>query len=422
MVNKRCIIIGLDGVPFGLIDDLAQKGVMSNTREIISKGEFRKMESSIPEISSVAWSSIITGKNPAEHGIFGFTDIDPASLALRFPNFDDLKAKPFWELIEGKPIILNVPSTYPVKPMNGIHISGFVSTDLEKAVFPKELIAKLKGLDYRIDVDSQIAHQSLDLFLEDLQKTLEARIKTYRWLLGEKKWQVFMPVFTGTDRLMHFLWNAYEEEGNKYHGDFLDHFRQIDQMIGEIYSELKEDDLLVLLSDHGFEKLEKEVYINGILEKEGFLKLNKGKEALAQIDPSSQAFSLDPARIYLNFKNKYASGVVAKEDKEKILRELEGLFSSLEVEGKKVIRSIYQKEEIYSGPFLDRAPDLTLVGNKGFNLKARLSYNNLFDKGLFEGKHTQDDAFLLVKNCISEIKEKPSVFDIYSLVLENIGK
>ena len=35
-----------------------------------------------------------------------------------------------------KRIIINVPSTFPVKPLNGIHISGFVSLDLERSVCP----------------------------------------------------------------------------------------------------------------------------------------------------------------------------------------------------------------------------------------------------------------------------------------------
>ncbi|RKY27315.1 MAG: hypothetical protein DRP61_04410, partial [Candidatus Omnitrophota bacterium] len=66
---KKIVIIGLDGVPFELIKDLSDKEVMPNTSQIIQEGDLRRMSSSLPEVSSVAWSSIITGKNPAEHGI-----------------------------------------------------------------------------------------------------------------------------------------------------------------------------------------------------------------------------------------------------------------------------------------------------------------------------------------------------------------
>jgi len=247
--KKRVVIVGLDGVPYRLIDSLSNNGMMPEAKKIIKKGTFKQMESSIPEISSVAWSSIITGKNPGEHGIFGYTDIPIGTYRLSFPNFNNLKAVPFWQKdSEEKSIIFNVPSTFPVKPLNGIHISGFVSLDLERSVYPNSLIPKLNTLNYQIDVDSSKAHISIDMFLKDLEKTLKARIAAYRYLWEEWDWDTFMLVFIGTDRLSHFLWDAYEDESHKYHSTFLEHFHQIDEV-----------------SDHGFELLEREV--NNYIEK-----------------------------------------------------------------------------------------------------------------------------------------------------------
>ena len=76
--------------------------IMPNFKELQKNGQFQKMESSIPEISSVSWSSIITGKNPGEHGIFGFTDMIPNSYTISFPNYNNLKEKPFWQKIKEK--------------------------------------------------------------------------------------------------------------------------------------------------------------------------------------------------------------------------------------------------------------------------------------------------------------------------------
>ena len=415
---KRTVILGLDGVPFGLLKDFADKNIMPNTKEIISKGIFKKMQSSIPEVSSVAWASLITGNNPAEHGIFGFTDFRPNSYELKFPNFNDLNLPPFWNSIEGKSIIVNVPSTYPVRRLNGVHISGFVSVELEKSVYPLSLIPKLKELDYRLDVDSQLAHKSLDLFLEDLSKTLMARVQTYRFLWDYVNWQLFMFVFTGTDRLMHFLWDACEDDRHKYHSDFLNHFRRIDEIIGEINSKIGDNDLLIILSDHGFERLDKNIYINYLLKREGFLKLQDAGEAgWSHIDYSAKAFALEPARIYLHLKNKYSRGRVESEDREKILRDLEELLYSLEIDNKKVVRDIFRKEAIYAGSLLERAPDLILVGNKGFNLKAAINADKLDDKGIFNGKHTQDDAFLLVNRMV-KIPENLTVSDVVGIIKE----
>ncbi|MDD5454422.1 MAG: alkaline phosphatase family protein, partial [Candidatus Ratteibacteria bacterium] len=355
--NGRLIIIGLDGVPYGLISGLAKENIMPNMGGIIRDGVFRQMSSSIPEVSSVAWSSIITGKNPAEHGIFGFTDFPHGTYRLSFSNFKDLKAPVFWNDPPKPSVIINVPSTYPALPLNGVLISGFVAPDLEKGVYPSSFVPYLKENDYRIDVDSGKAHKSFDLFLNDLDKTLDSRKKIYEYLWKKEKWQIFMLVFTGTDRLMHFLWEAYEDKSHKYHTHFTEHFKKIDGIIGEIVKKCGDNDSIIFLSDHGFEKLEKDVNINFLLKKEGFLKFTPGeKENFSSIDYQTKAFALDPARIYINLKDKYPRGKVEQKEKDKIIEDLKVLFASLEYNGKKVIKKLFRKEEIYSGPLLEHAP------------------------------------------------------------------
>ena len=420
MKKNRTIIIGLDGVPYGLLQDLMNRGIMPNTKEKMPRGVLRKMQSSLPEVSSVAWSSIITGKNPAEHGIFGFTDLIPHSYELHFPNFNDLQSPPFWDLVQGRSVIVNVPSTYPVKKMNGVHISGFISVDFEKSVFPPSLIPTLKKFDYRLDVDSTLAHKSMNLFLKDLEENLQGSLRAYRYLWEKEEWGIFMFVFTGTDRLLHFLWDAYEKESHKFHGEFLEYFRKIDKIIGEIVSKIQEEDRLIMLSDHGFEGLDFDVYINAILKKEDYLHFgNKKEHELIHIDSSTKAFALDPARIYIHTKEKYPNGRVDRRDREKIIQDIIKLFSGLEIDKRRVIEGIYTKEDIYSGPFMDRAPDILLVGSKGFNLKGGIKQEKFTDKDIFTGKHTQDDAFLFIKGKTDKdvIPNSFNVFDVKDLVM-----
>ncbi|MCX5633310.1 MAG: alkaline phosphatase family protein [Phycisphaerae bacterium] len=417
--NKKTVIIGLDGVPFDMIKGFAQAGIMPHTTELMSGAIFKKMKSSLPEVSSVAWSSIITGENPGKHGIFGFTELVPHSYRIRFPNFSDLKMPPFWELTKETSVIINVPSTYPVRPMNGVHISGFISIEYEKSVYPPSLIPTLNSFGYRLDVDSRIAHKSMDLFIKDMDETHDARIRAYRYLWDNSDWRIFMLVFTGTDRLMHFLWDAYEDTNHKYHDFFLNYFRRIDSTIGEIASRLQDDDLLMMLSDHGFERLDKDIYLNRVLMEEGFLQFKHGQEISQEnICYGTKAFVLDPARIYLNRKGKYPAGTVDETQAQDVLSQLERLFGSLQIDGKKVIRDIYRKQQIYSGPYLDDAPDLVLVGEKGFNLKANVKASQVADKGIFTGKHTYDDAFLLVKGVSDPgiIPDEPAVSQVKGII------
>jgi predicted AlkP superfamily phosphohydrolase/phosphomutase len=414
----KTVIVGLDGVPFGLVRDLARQGVMANTARLISRGTFTKLDSSIPEVSAVAWSSVVTGENPGVHGIFGFTELVPATYKVRFPNSEDLQAPPFWERWTGRSVIINVPATYPARRMNGVLISGFVAVDFQKSVYPETLIPALAALGYRLDVDTRKAHSSLAAFLEDLDLTLESRIKSYRYLWASQEWQTFVLVFTGTDRLMHFLWDAYEEQGHEYHDRFVEYFRRIDRVIGEIHAELADEDLLLVHSDHGFERLEKDIYANYVLAESGFLRLDADRgPGLEGIDEGTTAFALDPGRIYLHRAGRYPRGRVDLAQAEKLLTNIADVFLALEVDGRKVVRAAHRKEDIYAGPFLAQAPDLVLVASEGFNLRGKAPAEVLAEKSIFTGKHTPDTGFLLVRGPVDgkPLPPRPAVSDIKAI-------
>ncbi len=415
MRKNKAIIIGIDGVPYGLMEDLSDRGVMPNFKGLRKEGVFKKMRSSIPHISSVSWSSIITGKNPGEHGIFGFTDIIPGTYSLSFPDFNGLKSNPFWqEKKDRNSVILNVPSTYPVKKLNGVHISGFISLDLEKAVYPAEYVPKLEEIDYQIDVDSSLAHKSMTLFLEKLNEVNEARIGAYKYFWEKEDWDTFMFVFTGSDRIGHFLWSAYEDKNHKFHNDFLNYFRRVDEVIGEIADRGGKDVPIIIISDHGMERLKENVNLNCFLEQTGFLKLNKSLKGYNQIDAETKVFALDPGRIYLHRKDKYPRGSVGAEEEEGIIQELIKELSRIERKGDKVVKKIYRKEEIYYGPEAERAPDLVITESPGYRLKGNINKDNLFDSDIFTGDHSLEDSFIYLRSKESKkvLPDNPNVEDV----------
>jgi len=96
MRKKKTILIGLDGVSFTMLQNLITNDVMPNFKKLSEEGVFKQLKASIPDNSAVSWSSIMTGENPGEHGIFGITDLIPNTYTFRFPNFLNLKSKPFW--------------------------------------------------------------------------------------------------------------------------------------------------------------------------------------------------------------------------------------------------------------------------------------------------------------------------------------
>jgi predicted AlkP superfamily phosphohydrolase/phosphomutase len=284
--------------------------------------------------------------------------------------------------------------------INGVHISGFVALELIDSVFPKELAGKLTDLGYKIDVDTSYAHESKSLFLRDLDDTLNKRIDVAIDIFDQEEWDVYMLVFTGTDRLSHFLWDAYEDEAHESHNDFLDHFRKIDVCIGEIYSKAEGKYTVAFMSDHGFERLNYEVFINRYLYEWGYLKLrNYPAKSLNDIDVGTTAFALDPGRIYINYEGRYPRGGVKSGDAKDIIESLNEKFGSLAIDGKKIIDEISLGKDVYHGAHTDTAPDIVLVGASGFDLKGNIKSEESYRKNdVFSGKHTYHDAFFGIRH------------------------
>ncbi len=417
-MQKRLFIFGIDGTPYRLMKEYSDKGIMPNFKKLREQYSiFCKMKSSIPDISSVSWSTIISGKNPGEHGVYGFIDLIPETYDLTFPNFATMKEKAYWQRDDKKKhVIINIPSTYPAKPMNGYHVSGFVSLDLDKATFPGKFLGELKTANYRIDVDSGLGHTDKGLFIKDLFETLDIRTKIGLQVWAEIDWDTFFFVVTGSDRIGHFLFKAFEDENHKYHEQFKEYFRKIDESLGKFLEKLNPEDSIILLSDHGMEKIKKQVYVNVYLQQEGFLQL-EGEKTYNNIKAESKAFALNPGRIYVHVEGKYPKGTVKEEEKEEVIKELIKAFDKLEFEGEKVINKIYRKEKIYNGREIDKAPDLVLMSNSGFNLKGSLQKDVIFENDIFEGKHTYDDSFFFLKtNKEIKLPEEFSVQDVLGIM------
>jgi predicted AlkP superfamily phosphohydrolase/phosphomutase len=397
--QKRACVVGLDGVPYTLLRSLMDSGVMPRTAEIVSRGIIEPMTVTLPEISSVSWSTFMTGKNPGEHGIFGFTDLKEGSYGLRFPSFGDLKAPTIWDRLGERglrSVVINQPSTYPARPIPGILVSGFVAIDLERSVAPVKHLGELERLGYRIDVDTERCKDDPDALFSELHALLDARRAAVDLFWEGEEWNLMEIVVTGTDRLHHFLWDACEDSGHPRHGDFLTYYRRVDELIHHVHELCMKSgvgDRFFILSDHGFCGVKREINVNAVLRKAGFLDLPAGVPSLEEITETTKAFALDPARIYLNTEGRFPKGSVAEGEAEILLERLVAVFERLELEGERVIRRIFTRGEAYTGSFAERGPDLLLVPRHGFDLKGRPGADEIFGERRFQGMHTWDNAF-----------------------------
>lgn len=421
--GKKLLIIGLDGVAHDMIGGNGRPSLLPSLNRFCAPLQPLKMSVSLPEISAVSWSSFMTGTQPGEHGIYGFVDLTPGTYQLRFPDFRDLKVPTFFDelgLENKRSVIINLPATYPARPINGVLLSGFVALNLENAVYPARYLPLLKQMGYQVDVDAGKGKDKKTEFLADLHCLLKTRKQVADILWEKENWDLFMFTVTETDRLQHFLYDAYGDSRHPHHQDFLNFYQEVDQVIADFLERAagREELEIILLSDHGFGPICREVYLNPILKKYGFLSLETGDaKNLARISPTAKAFALDPSRIYIHQKSKYAKGRVEAGDYNKIRQDLKRFFENYEVNGEKIISRAFFKEELYSGPQITAAPDLVLLSKPGYDLKSGFEKDQETGISHFTGMHRHDNAFFACSR--SHLVTQPwTIFDVKNLLFK----
>ncbi len=426
--TQRACVVGLDGVPCSMIRRFVDTGVMPRMGEIARAGTLHDMTVSLPEISSVSWSTFMTGKNPGEHGIFGFTDLHPGTYTQSFPSFRDLKTETIWDRLgehKMRSVVINQPATYPARPIHGALVSGFVAVHLDKSVFPARYLRTVRDLDYQIDLDLEEVRNRPDLLFPRLHGLLKVRERLMDTLWDEEKWNLMQVVITGTDRLHHFLMDAYEDESHLHHAAFLDYYRAVDAFVGRVYDRFSADSEakgFFVLSDHGFCRTRFEVNINALLVQHGYLVFaTPGASSIDAISERATAFALDPARIYLHKRGKYPRGGVAREREDALLSELADRFASLAHEGERVIRHVFYGRDVYSGPEAPNGPDLLLVPTPGFDLKGRVGAADVVAPRRLQGMHTWEDAFVATTRADLLPKDRaPVLLDVPRMILETL--
>jgi predicted AlkP superfamily phosphohydrolase/phosphomutase len=394
-----------------------KSGDLPNLARVFERGTSVEMNSSLPDVSAVAWTSVNTGMNPAKHGIYGFVDRKPGTTAMEVMTASHVRAKTIWQLASDagrRAVAINVPLSYPPQTINGVVISDFLAPALDKAVYPTTLLPVLQELGYRIDTDPWAARQSLDAFVDDFRVTAGKRAEAVLHLMDSEAWEFFMVVFMETDRLQHFMWQYMESGDPTYAPKFMDAYRQIDEIAGRIIGRLRDDDELIIMSDHGFTTLLKEVYLNVWLEQQGYLQFEEGNvKGLESMTARTRAYSLDPGRVYVNLQGREPSGTVLPDDLNEVLTELEGKLRDLRdpETGKPIVKDVFRADDIYHGPLRGRAPDVLVMPHDGYDIKGSFDSSELTGRGKLVGMHKYDNATLFVRNRKLTV-EHASVHDV----------
>ncbi|MFW9874100.1 MAG: alkaline phosphatase family protein [Candidatus Thorarchaeota archaeon] len=364
--NKKLILIGLDcATPKTLFKDFIDD--CPNIKKLLENGVFGILRSTDPPITIPAWMSMLTGKDPGFLGVYGFRHRRNYSYTdFYLANSNFIKEPKIWDILAEKDLkscIVGVPPSYPVKPVNGYLISGFMapSTSSEYTYPPilKQEIKENIG-DYILDIQFRIGNK--EKILMDLYEMTEIQFKTVKYLMKNKEWDFFLFVIIGLDRMHHAFWKYYDKQHQKYEpnnifeSEMRKYYNYLDKKIGELIELLDNNTSISIVSDHGVKPMKGCISINLALESLGLLKFKGKVEPGTRFEDSnidwSQTYAWGwggyEARIFLNVKGRESNGIINKDDYEEMREKIaEKIKTIKDDKGTSMNTKVYKPEELY---------------------------------------------------------------------------
>lgn len=290
----RVCIVGWDGATFDLIEPWVQQGLLPNIADVMQRGAHGRLRSTLPPMTFPAWSSFLTGKNPAKHGIYDFTRQRPGSYDLEFVNGGQRRAPTFWKVLSdaGKHVVsISVPCTYPPEQVNGAMLSGFDAAGIggssgkldARGMHPRSLYQELErevgGHPIGSFPIAEINDGQPQRALQKILDVIERKAATAKYLMRTRPWDCFMILFGESDGVGHHFWKYCDPESPLYansppglQDSILRVYQALDRQLGEIRQMMPEDATLLMMSDHGFGGVSNAVlYPNCWLREQGLL-------------------------------------------------------------------------------------------------------------------------------------------------------
>jgi len=354
---------------------------LNNIRRLMAGGIYGRLESVIPPITVPAWMCMVTSQDPGSLGVYGFRNrTDYSYNGLGFVTSSSIQAPAIWDQLAAankKSIIVGLPPGYPPRKLNGISIGCFLTPDTVRGEFthPPNLKTKINELvgEYPTDVKG-FRTGDKEWLKNEIFEMNRKQWKVVRWLLQEQEWDYFHFVDIGLDRMHHGFWNCFDkrhpqyEPGNPYEGSIPEYYRLLDEQIGSVLELLDEDTIVLVVSDHGAQRLDGGFAVNEWLIREGLLVLdefpsevtpfNKLKVNWAKTRVWSEGGYY--ARVFFNVKGREPQGTIHPDDYESFQDEMKARFEALTDDKGCPLKSlVFKPKEIYKN-VRNVAPDLVV--------------------------------------------------------------
>ncbi len=316
---KRALVVAVDGATRSVIERLSAEGDLPNLAALAEGGASGVLRSFMPLLSPRIWTTVATGMNPSDHGIEGWIhrgkDGEPSLY-----NSNDRKVPAVWNILEraGHRVgVVNWLMTHPPERIAGVMISDFavpgtvgrrvqLGEAFAQAMFPDAAgdgdfhvggggfaypphwqgrFERLLGVRQPLTpfenpfTDEEMLAHPMGQFYNEIFVGDETVARVALEIEETVDPDLLMVYLPGIDRLSHFLFASLvpladlpqafrlPAEARRQHSkQLLHHYRFVDAVIGKLVARYDDDDLVIVISDHGFEAPTREGQKFGIHE------------------------------------------------------------------------------------------------------------------------------------------------------------
>jgi predicted AlkP superfamily phosphohydrolase/phosphomutase len=454
----RVILIAWDGADWRILDPLLEQGALPNLQSLIDRGQKDVLRSTVPTHSWSAWPSFLTGVDPVDHGVYDILET-VAGTHKAFPvTYKSIKARTFLDDLNAADknmLLLDVPLTFPPPDVKGNLLAGGVLPKGRTFSSPGDLPETLHkaGLEWPINGMSWTTYRNKpDAYLDEAFEVTGKRIAASEWLMENTDWDLMASVWVSVDRTQHCLSNYIAPDHPDYAKNkdsrigkkVADIYRQLDDSIGRMVAGARPDDIILFISDHGFQSCTRAVHMDHLLKDFGFLEFSAsnvvfgpmqwgpvrtvarkvydlfglhGKVSLPQTVNWSKSKAFTSIRstgegISINLAGRELDGIVDPADYDKVRDAImDRLESYVDPKtGKKPVKEIYKREEVFEGKYADEAPDILMVPNEGYSLTHAKS--SIEDADWVSGDHRMEGTIVAVGPNVKPFEHPPALIDM----------
>ena len=414
----------------------------------MDNGLYGSLESCHPPITIPAWAVMVTGREPGELGMYGFRHRKIGSYTdtyivnsqhVRFPAIWDVLAK-----YGKRSCVVSVPPGFPPRPVNGYWISCFITPSADKQyTYPPMLryeLEKVLGRKYVFDVEFRTEERKK--LLAELYDMTDLHFKAMKHLASSKKWDFFMFVEIGVDRVHHAFWKFFDPThhlytpGNEFEHVIEDYYQHIDAKIGELLQTVGREAVVLLVSDHGAKGMRGAFCVNEWLIERGYLSVRHKPHGVVDLEKLSIDWEATKAwgwggyyaRIFINVKGREPKGVVDPSSYESFREELADELRKIEdPNGRRMDTKVYKPEQLYSAVSGDYPDLLVYFDDLYWRSAGTLGHGTMYlpenDIGPDDAVHSMHGVYILCdsEGRLSREKKNASIYDIAPTLYEIFG-